>query len=290
MKIGVSSYSFVRLVREGIMTTLDVPAKAKEMGFEAVEFSSFALPEGETKESLAPKVLEACQAAEIPVASYTVGADFLNGSGGDLGAEVERVKAEVDIAKVLGVPTMRHDATRGYGPEKHAGRSFDAALPRLAKGIREVTEYAADLGVKTTIENHGFFCQDSPRVEKLINEVNRDNFGVLIDIGNFLCADDDPAEACGLLAPYAFHLHAKDFHVKPGSAIDPGEGWFQSRAGNYLRGAIIGHGDVPVVQCLRVMKKAGYDGVCSIEFEGIEDVVKGISLGLANLRRFIAMV
>ena len=68
----------------------------------------------------------------------------------------------------------------------------------------------------------------------------------------------------------------------------PGKGWFQSRAGNWLRGAIIGHGNVPVAQCVRNLVQNGYDGVLSIEFEGIEDVLTGIAYGLENLRRFVA--
>jgi len=120
--------------------------------------------------------------------------------------------------------------------------------------------------------------------------VNHANFGVLIDMGNFLCVDEDPAVAVGRLLPYAFHVHAKDFHRKPGTAPWPGQGWFQSRGGNYLRGAIIGHGDVPVVSCLRAMQKRGFDGVLSIEFEGMEDVITGISHGLEALRRFVGMV
>ena len=69
-----------------------------------------------------------------------------------------------------------------------------------------------------------------------------------------------------------------------------GTGWARTRGGNYRRGAIIGHGNVPVVQCLRIMRNAGYDGILSIEFEGIEDVLQGIRLGLENLRRFVALV
>jgi sugar phosphate isomerase/epimerase len=287
MRIGVSSYSFSRLVQEGKLSFLEVPAQAKKMGFDAVEFSTFHLPAGTTPLVFAPKVKEACERAGIPIASYTIGADFLRKAGG-WKAEAERLKDEVRVAKILGVPAMRHDATGGF-PAGHVGpRGFADALPDLSAGCRAVTEFAAEQGVRTMVENHGFFCQDSARVEALVNGVRHPNFGVLIDMGNFLCADEDPARAVGLLMPYAFHCHAKDFHVKPGTAANPGQGWFQSRAGNYLRGAIIGHGDVPVTQCVRLMKKGGYAGVLSIEFEGMEDVLQGIAVGLENLRRFVA--
>jgi sugar phosphate isomerase/epimerase len=137
------------------------------------------------------------------------------------------------------------------------------------------------------VENHGFFCQDSDRVEKLYCAVGHPNFGLLADMGNFLCADEAPGNAFSRVAPYAFYAHAKDFHVKSVMLPDPGEGFFRSRSGNYLRGAIIGHGDVPVRHCLTALKKAGYDGYIAIEFEGIEEPVRGIAIGLANLRRYL---
>jgi len=289
MKIGVSSYGFHRLVRDGALSQLEVIAIAKDMGFDVIEFSTFHLPEGETPLTFAPQVKAECDRVGIEIANYTIGADFLNGSGGDWQAEVERLKDEVRVAQILGAPGMRHDATRGFAPDHVGARGFDDALPTLIQGCRAVTEFAADLGIKTMVENHGFFCQDSERVEKLANGVNHPNFGILIDMGNFLCVDEDPTAALGRLMPYAFHVHAKDFHVKPGNEPNPGEGWFQSRGGNYLRGAIVGHGNVPVVQCLRLMKKADYDDVLSIEFEGIEEPLKGIKIGLDNLRRFVRM-
>ena len=88
------------------------------------------------------------------------------------------------------------------------------------------------------------------------------------------------------MAPYAFHAHAKDFHIRHRELPDPGKGFFQSRAGTYLRGAIIGHGDVPVKACLAALKKTGYDKTISVEFEGMEDPLTGIAIGAENLRRY----
>ncbi len=290
MKIGVSSYSFSRLVGQGVMKQIEVIAKAKEMGFDVIEFSTIAVPAGQQLAAFAGELRKEADRVGIAIANYTIYADFLGGSGGDLKAEIERVKREVDIAAILGAPGMRHDATGGF-PAGHVGpKGFDDALPRLAEGCRAVTEYAAAKGIKTMVENHGYFCQDSERVEKLINKVAHPNFGVLIDMGNFLCVDENPGIAAGRLSRYAFHAHAKDFHVKPGNSLPPGEGWFVSRGGNFLRGAIIGNGDVPLAQALRALKRNGYDGVLSIEFEGMEDVLTGIRIGQDNLRRLVTTV
>lgn len=290
MKIGVSSYSFSGLVNSGTMSQLDVIPKAAELGFESIEFAGFTLPEGESLLSFAEKARATCEKHGLAITNYPVGADFLQGSNGDLNEEIERVKEEVRVAHTLGAAGMRHDATQGF-PAAHPGaKSFDAALPRLKEGCLAVTQFAAELGVRTMVENHGYFCQDSDRLEKLICAVNHSNFGALLDIGNFACVDEDCATAVGRLAPYAVHVHAKDFHTKSGMLPFPGEGWFKSRAGNYLRGAIIGHGDIPVLQCLQILKSSSYDGPLSIEFEGMEDPLMGIRLGLQNLRNLLASI
>ncbi len=290
MKIGVSSYSFSGLTRTGKMSLFEVIEKAKEIGFDVIEFSGLVLPDGETLKSFAPKVKAKCAEVGIEMGNYTIGADFINGSNGDLDAEIERVKGEVDIAVLLGSPGMRHDATRGFPADYNSqAKSFDDALPILVKGCRAITEYAAQFGIKTMVENHGFFCQDSERVEKLISAVNHENFGALVDMGNFLCVDESPYEAIGRMMPYAFHVHAKDFHIKSGMEPSPGPGWIFTRGGNYIRGAIIGHGNVPIYQCIKVMKKSGYDKTLSIEFEGLEEPLKGIEMGFNNLKKLVEL-
>ncbi|MDD7739820.1 MAG: sugar phosphate isomerase/epimerase family protein [Fusicatenibacter sp.] len=288
MKISVSSYSFSSLMKTGALTQLGCVSKAKEMGFDAIEIESIHPHDGSSSPEYAKKLREECERLSLTVSNYTFGADLLNGSEGNLDAEIERIKAQIDIANLLGAKSVRHDATIGYTKETRGYRGFDDVLPRLVEGCRRITEYAASKGIRTMVENHGFFCQDSERVEKLVNGVARDNFGLLCDMGNFLCADENPIDAVSRIAPYAFYVHVKDFHVKSGMGPDPGEGFFKSRGGNYLRGAIIGHGDVPVAQCLSILKNVGYNGYVSIEFEGLEDCEKGIAIGLANLRRYLA--
>lgn len=290
MKTCVSSYSFSGAVRAGKISWTDVPRLVKDMGFDCIEFSELEAPEGESTEKLLELLGNLCVKFGLPVENYAVGSDFLNAPSGVEG-EIERLtKVMLPRTQLLGAKRMRHDATRGYTRVDKGGKSFENALPTLAHGYRSVTEVAGGIGIETMIENHGFFAQDSNRVEALICAVGNDNFGALLDVGNFLCADEESPKAVGLLANYAKHVHVKDFHVKKGSEIDPGDGWFQSRGGNYLRGAIIGHGVIPIVQCLRLLKKSGYAGAVSIEFEGMEDALTGIRLGKKNLDRFLSMI
>ena len=279
MKFSVSSYSYSGLTSTGKKTEAALIALAAEMGFDGIEFAEIHPPAGMDKTAYAASLRAEAQRVGIPIVAYCIGANLL----GDTDAEIERLKAEVDIAAALGAAVMRHDASGGYAKETRTQRGFSNALPVLVRGYREVTAYAKTKGVRTCIENHGYFCQDSARVEAIINGVADENFGALVDIGNFLCADEDPGVAVGNLAPYAFHVHCKDFHFKRGTEIVPPDGFFGTRGGNWLRGAIIGHGVVPVAQCLRILKNAGYDGYYTVEFEGMEDPVTGVRCGLNTL-------
>ena len=284
MKTSVTSYSFGGYIAEDRLGYLGLINKAKEMGFEGIEYTDGGyMNEPES----AKKIRERAAEQGIEVVALAVGANFIQGSGGNLKDEIARVCKIVDYAAEMGAKLMRHDVAYGFGGERKHTRGYDDALPRLAEGCREVTKYAEQKGVKTMTENHGYFSQDAHRVEKLINTVGHDNFGALVDLGNFMCADEDPTLSVSIMAPYAFHVHAKDFHYKSGMDINPGTGWFQTRAGNYLRGAIIGHGEAKIYQSIQTLKKNGYDGYVTVEFEGMEDNLRGIEVGHANLKRFI---
>ncbi len=281
MKTCVTSYSFGYYMSEEKLGYLGIIDKAAELGFDGIEFT-----DGDymNDKDAAKKIKARCEEKGIAPVALAVGSNFLSD---DIKGEIERLKRFVDFAAECGMGLMRHDVCYGYPASMKHSRGYANALPKLVEGCSEVTKYAEQVGVKTMTENHGYFSQDAQRVETLINAVAHDNFGALVDCGNFMCADEDPTLSVSIMAPYAFHVHAKDFFLKPGIEINPGEGWFRTRGGNYLRGAIIGQGDAKVYQSIQTLKGAGYDGYVTVEFEGMEDNLRGIRVGQDNLRRFI---
>ena len=287
MKTSVSSYSYHRLLNKGEMDLFQVMDKTKEFGFDAIEFVEFTAPEGQTQLEFAAQLRAYAEKIGLGIASYTIGANFLQD---DVAAEVARLKGEVDIAAVLGVPVMRHDIFSRY-PDSYTGvKTFQAVLPIIAPAIREVSEYAASKGIITMSENHGFIMQDADRLLQLYTAVGCTNYRYLCDIGNFICADENSTIAVGKLKDLIAHVHVKDFFIRSGMEPAPGKGWFQTRSGNYVRGTIFGQGNIPALQCLRVIKNSGYDGYISLEFEGMEDTLMSIEIGLENMKRYIAML
>lgn len=287
MKTSVSSYSYHKLLRTGQMDLFQVMDKTKEIGFDAIEFIEFDAPEGKTASEFAAELRAYAEKIGLSISSYTVGANFLQE---DVAAEVARVKDQVDIAAILGAPVMRHDIFSRY-PDSYEGiRTFDAVLPIIAPAIREVAEYAATKGIVTMSENHGFIAQDADRLLRLYTAVNCPNYRYLCDIGNFICADENSAISVGKMKELIAHVHVKDFFIRSGMEPDPGRGWFQTRAGNYIRGTVFGQGNIPTLQCLRIIKKSGYDGYVSLEFEGMEEPLQSIEISFENLKRYLAIL
>jgi sugar phosphate isomerase/epimerase len=262
----------------------DAIKEAKKAGFDAIEFAEFAAPAGKTQVAFAAELHAACQSEGLSVPCYAVSADFLNGEGGETAAETARLKAQLDVAAVLGAVAMRHDITRK--PAK--GMSYQDAIVRVASAVRELSEYAAQANIRTMSENHGYFMQDSVRMTALVSAVKYPNYGLLVDMGNFLCADETSAAALSTVLPYAFHIHAKDFLWKSGAEPRPDDSWFSTRVGNWLRGTVLGHGVVSVAQCLTLVKNSGYDGTVSLEFEGPEEPLFAIRRGAEFLKKYLA--
>ena len=284
MKLCVSSYSFHQYLKDGRMTQLDCIKKAKDMGFDAIEFTDILPTDNkEAQKRAAEQIRREADRLGMIIHAYAIGACLYQPTREAQDAEVERLKEQLDIAAILGARIMRHDVCYELGTCGNA-RSFDLMLPTIAEGARRVSEYAQTLGIRTCTENHGFIAQDSDRVERLFCAVAHDNYGLLVDIGNFLCADEDPATAVSRVAPYAVHVHVKDFYRD----TKPIEGGFMTRGANYLVGAVATEGIVPVRQCLAILKKAGYNGYVTLEYEGLEDCMTGIVRGLENVRTVLS--
>ena len=276
MKLSVSSYSFGKYRKETGCTYVDLCDKAKELGFEGIEFIDL---EGDDRLQVATEIRQHCERIDLPIVAYTVGADFL---AEDIEAEVARVCECVDVCEALGAPLLRHDVCNKL-PDKPL-YSWEDALLQMVPHIRRVSEYAAAKGIRTCTENHGYIFQYPERLEALIRAVNCENYGWLCDIGNFLCVDVDPQKAVALAAPYTVHVHAKDFLLK--AAADCPDGFFPTAGRNWLRGTVVGHGVVPVAQCIRILKDSGYDGWVTVEFEGMEECLPALESGLRALKKY----
>lgn len=277
MKFGISTYSYYQALKSGELDILGVIDTIAEIGGEHVEIVPLGF---DLTEELIKNIRRKADEVGIDISNYCVGANFAGKSESEYEQEIERVMGEVDIAAALGVKLMRHDVASS--PDTSIG-NFNRELPKLAEACRRIADYAAAKGITTSVENHGYFLQASDRVQALLHATDRSNFKTTLDVGNFLCVDEDPASGVTNNIAYASMVHVKDFYVRhPESNL--AEGWFRSSHGNYLRGAIVGQGDIDMRRVLGIVKKSGYDGYISVEFEGLEPCLFATQQGLNQLK------
>lgn len=280
MKLGVSSYSLYQAMAAGNMNILEAIEWVAENGGEHIEIVPFGF-DFEGNPGLEDQICEKAAAMGIDISNYAIGANFITDSEEAYEAEIARVISEVDRANRLGAKLMRHDVASR--PDTSIV-NFNEDLERIAVACQRIADHAKQYGIITSVENHGYYVQASDRVQALLHAVNRPNFKTTLDVGNFVCVDEDPVSAVKKNIQYASMVHIKDFYVRPAHR-NPGDGWFTSASGNFLRGAISGQGDLDLWEILRIVKQSGYDGYLSIEYEGMEECTKGTKIALDNVRR-----
>jgi len=292
VKFGFSSYSFHQRLSTNQMSIADVIDWVADSEGEHLELAVLSDEPGSPIPNIAwtpEQVAEVKTHAEqrgVALSGVAVTANLDQPEGEALIAAIERVRRYLDMAHSLGITHVRHDvAMHRFDGDDTV--EFDRALPAIAQGAKAIARYAAERGMTTSLENHGHFVQSSDRVRRVIHAVDEPNFRTTLDIGNFLCVDEDPTIAVPANLPYASVVHFKDFYVR---TEDPGDGWFRSRGGRYLRGAIVGNGDIDIRTICRAIKESGFDGYASIEFEGSEDCLVGCARGIANAARLFAEV
>lgn len=283
--IGLSSYSMNRALNDGRMDIFQVMDFILANGgkhIEIVPCGKFTLykEDGSINDEFIAKIVQHAKDIGLALSSYTIGANFALDDDAAYQKEIERVKKEVDVAAKLGVTRMRHDA--GWaGIDQSTYATYEKYLSKVVNAFQILADYAKPFGITTSLENHGYLFQGSERVQRIILAVNRDNFRTTMDVGNFLCADEDPVIAAMNNLPFASMIHFKDFYVREN--MPSSDGYFPSRHGKLLRGAVTGEGDVNLRAITKLIKDSGYDGFLSIEFEGAEDCIEACIRSLKNV-------
>lgn len=281
--VGITSYSLSRAINSEKISIPEAIRLAAELGAKHFEVS----PSGKLilngNDALTSLVKEEVKKAGMVLSSYTVGANFVQPDMEAYRKEIERVKTEVEVGAKLGVTRMRHDCGWRGGVE-NTQENFEKDFPLFVDACGEIADYAAKYGITTSVENHGFYVQSSERVRRLVVAVGRNNFRTTLDVGNFLCVDEDPVSAVKNNLPYASMIHFKDFHIRRQTTPPPDTaGYIKTLHDNYIRGAITGDGDVDLDTISKLIKASGYEGFLSVEFEGWGDCIEGCTRAMKNV-------
>ena len=291
MKFGASIYSISRKILSNEITPEEGVTWLGENGAEVIEIVPFGIDIINTK-GLTDCLLKAAEKANTSIANYSLNANFLRISDIEYNDEINRVKSHIDAAAILGVPTIRIDCAGYRLPVvDNTTENFQKELPLVLDTYKRLCEYAGSYNLTVLLENHGFHLNGSERVRQILTSMDCEiGLGHQLDTGNFLCTDDCAIAAVKKLIDFATTIHMKDFYIRtkdPGDAteFDCSGSWFRSVAGKYLRGSILGQGDLDIIEIINQIKKSQFNGNIFIEFEGMEDCLYGTKVSLDNLKR-----
>ena len=138
MKIGVSSYSFRKYILETKCDYFKICDLAKEMGFDGIEFTpleekSYGITDDPMK--TAAELKEYCAKIGLEIVAYTVGANLVTDTPE---AEVNTLKARIDVAEALGAKVLRHDVCSKLRAKPLY--TYKDAIAEMVPLIREVTD------------------------------------------------------------------------------------------------------------------------------------------------------
>jgi sugar phosphate isomerase/epimerase len=152
----------------------------------------------------------------------------------------------IDLAQALGVQYVRM-----FGDRFPEGEPRADVVERVIDGFREMAAYAEPAGVTVLIESHGDFTRSSD-LEHILTSVASPQFALLWDAHHsFVTAHERPADTYARIGRWNRHTHLKD--SKP--------------EGAGRRYVLLGAGDVPVKEQVRVLAAAGYQGFYCFEWE-----------------------
>ncbi len=231
----------------------------------------------------------------LSVSCYTLNSDFAAYDEETFEETVANCVLALDIAEILGTDTIRLDP-RSTLPEAHQENpDLDYILERVCEGMQQVADAAADRGIQVGVENHGRLLGRTRQVARMVELVDRDNFGVNLDYSNFrIVFGEDHVEATRLLAPHVVHVHAKDNCLRgtePENAEE--EGWrktLPADSAEWFHPCVAGTGDMQLPLIFSILRDAGYDGTISLEVSLADDIFGSVREGVANLNRIIAEV
>ena len=167
-------------------------------------------------------------------------------------AQFDEGRRFIDLAQAMGVKYVRM-----FGDKIPEGESKDEVMKRVIEGFRKMAEYGKPGGVTVLIESHGDFTK-SPDIEHILTAVNVPNFQLLWDAHHSYVAGGEKQPGRHLREDRQVGAaHAPEGLGRPAPPPSP-------KIAKYV---LLGTGDVPVKEQVKVMAAAGYKGLYCFEWE-----------------------
>jgi sugar phosphate isomerase/epimerase len=257
VRLALNSYSFNQPLRDKSMDLNGVVDYCAQHGISALDATGYYF-EGYPK-APPPAVLHALKRRAfvhgVSICGTGVRNDFAVTDAAARQRDIAMTKAWIDAASLLGASVIRLFS----GLRVAEGSTFDETLEWMIPASRECAEYGERHGVVVGLQNHNDFVKTAAETIRIVEAVNSEWFGVILDVGSLRTAD--PYEEIERLLPYAVSWQLKETV------------WY-------------GKKEVPtdLARVKAIIDKGGYRGILPIETLGAGDPKEKVARFLGKVR------
>ena len=206
LKLGLNAYSFDKQLRDGSMTLSDAVHFCAQHGVDAIDTTGYYFP-GYPKVPSDEYIYSLKRTAfvnGVGISGTGVRNDFAVADHAARKADVQMVKDWIVVASKLGAPVIRVFS----GRQRPEGHSFDEALEWMVADFKECAAFGKQHGVVVGLQQHNDFLKTAEETIRVINGVDSEWFGSILDIGSL--RQGDPYAEIEKVVPYAVSWQIKE--------------------------------------------------------------------------------
>lgn len=252
-KISLAQWSFHTALFAKKMDNFQFIAKAKELGFDGVEYVNQFFAEKAENIPFLDSLNAAAKTAGITNVLIMIDQEGYLGDADSIKRDsaVLNHKKWVLAAKHLGCHSIRVNA--------HGEGTAEQVSANVVKGLSALSDFAATHGINVIVENHGGYSSNGAWLADVMKKVGKANCGTLPDFGNFCikregggmwegkCIEEyDMYKGVSEMMPYAKGVSAKSYDFDAN--------------GNETT--------IDFKKMMDIVKQAKYTGFIGVEYEG----------------------
>jgi len=206
LKTSLNAYSFNIPLSDGSMDLDELLEYSAEKGFDGVDITAYyfpGYPEVPSDEYLY-HIKKKAFLLGLEISGTGVRNDFTNPDEIQRRESVDLVKNWIVAAEKLGAPVIRIFS----GISNTDGYSREEVFDWLIEDVKECVEFGKKHGVVVAIQNHHDFIANADDTIEIMERIDSDWFGLILDIGSFW--EGDSYKQIEQTAQYAVSWQLKD--------------------------------------------------------------------------------
>ncbi len=206
IKISLNAYSFNRYLESGEMTLEELLMYCSEHNFDALDPTGYYFPgyPDVPADEYIYKIKRKAFIHGVEISGTGIRNDFTDPDPERRKADIQHIRQWIEVASKLGAPVIRVFAGRGI-PEGYSRSEMNGWI---VNALKECVAYGKSHGVMIGVQNHNDYLKNADHVLEIVESVDSDWLGIILDVGSF--STEDPYEDIARVAPHAISWQIKE--------------------------------------------------------------------------------